>query len=228
MNQHPTRVFIGYDPRQPLAYTICQHSILRHATGRVQVEPLILAHMPMKRRGLTEFTYSRWLVPWLCNYQGDALFIDPDTVVVGDLTEIPRIADPGMAASVVQGRLKFEWASLVYFQCASGPCKALTPEFVANEGNQPSSFEWVPDGRLGALPAEWNHLVLYDQPNPAAKVIHYTAGIPCWPETERCEAAPLWHEEVKAALATVSWEALMGKSVHRKAVEGLNQQVTAC
>jgi hypothetical protein len=219
----PLRVFIGYDPRQPLAYTVCQHSILRHATGRVQIEPLILAHMPITRRGLTEFTYSRWLVPRLCNYIGDALFIDPDTVVRGDLTEIPRIADLGMPASVVQGRLKFEWASLVYFQCGSGACRTLTPEYVADETHQPASFDWVPEGRLGALPAEWNHLVLYDVPNPAAKVIHYTAGIPCWPETARCDAAPLWHEEMKAALSSVTWEALMGKSVHRAAVEGLNK-----
>lgn len=219
------RVFIGYDPRQPLAYTICQHSILRHATGRVQIEPLMLTHMPMKRRGLTDFTYTRWLVPWLCDYRGDALFIDPDTIVRGDVTEIRRITDVGMAATVVQGKLKFEWASLIYFQCGSSACRTLTPEYVANEANHPSTFSWVPDGRLGALPAEWNHLVLYDEPNPAAKIIHYTAGIPCWPETAACDAAALWHAEVKAALATVSWEELMGQSVHKAAVEGLNKKV---
>jgi hypothetical protein len=219
----PLAVFIGYDQRQPLAYTICQHSILRHATRRVSIEPLILDRMPMKRRGLTDFTYTRWLVPYLCDFKGDALFIDPDTIVLGDVTEIPLIADPSMAVSVVQGRLKFEWASLVYFQCGSGSCTKLTPEYVADETHQPATFDWVEPGRLGALPAEWNHLVLYDLPNPAAKVIHYTAGIPCWPETAACDAAPLWHEEVKVALSTVSWDALMGKSVHRAAVEGLNK-----
>jgi hypothetical protein len=220
----PLRVFIGYDARQPLAFTVCAHSILRHATRRVQIEPLILDWMPMRRRGLTDFTYTRWLVPWLCQYQGDALFIDPDTIVRGDVTEIPGLADPAMAASVVQGKLKFEWASLVYFQCSHGRCRALTPAYVADEQNQPASFAWA-EGRLGTLPAEWNHLVLYDEPNPAAKNIHYTAGIPCWPETAKCEAADLWHEEAKAALATVPWEDLMGKSVHRAAVEGLNKAV---
>lgn len=224
----PLVVFIGYDARQPLAYTICQHSILRHATRRVQIEPLILAHMPMQRRGLTDFTYTRWLVPWLCDFRGDALFIDPDTIVRGDVTEIPRLADPSMAASVVQGRLQFEWASLIYFQCGNFACRTLTPEYVADETHQPAKFDWVPAGRLGALPAEWNHLVLYDPPNPDAQIIHYTAGIPCWPETERCEAAALWHEEVQAALATVSWEALMGRSVHRAAVEGLNRVAATC
>lgn len=219
----PLRIFIGYDRRQPLAFTVCAHSILRQATRRVTIEPLILDWMPMQRRGLTDFTYTRWLVPWLCDYQGDALFLDPDAIARGDLTEIPRLADPAMAATVVKGRLRFEWASLVYFQCSSGPCRALTPEYVADEKNQPASFAWCPEDRLGSLPAEWNHLVLYDEPNPAAKYIHYTAGIPCWPETARSESAPLWHEEAQHALETVSWDALMGKSVHRPAVEGLNR-----
>jgi hypothetical protein len=223
----PLRVFIGYDKRQPLAYTVCQHSIQRHATRRVHIEPLILDRLPIQRRGLTDFTYTRWLVPWLCDFRGDALFLDPDTIARGDVTEIPQIADPAMAASVVQGKLKFEWASLIYFQCGNGSCLTLTPEYVANETHQPADFSWVAEGRLGNLPPEWNHLVLYDPPNPAAKVIHYTAGIPCWPETAKCEAAELWHEEAQAALSTVSWQDLMGKSVHRPAVEALNRPVSA-
>lgn len=221
----PFRVFIGYDTRQPLAFTVCAHSILRHATRRVQIEPLMLDRLPFSRRGLTDFTYSRWLVPWLCDYQGDALFIDPDTIAQGDLTALRQVADPRMAVSVVQGPTKFEWASLMYFQCSAGACRSLTPEYVADTAHQPATFAWCPPDRLGNLPPEWNYLVLYDQPNPQAKVIHYTAGIPCWPETARCDAAPRWHEETKAALSTVTWEALMGKSVHRAAVEGLNKAV---
>lgn len=223
----PLRVFIGYDERQPLAYTIAQHSILRHASCRVQIEPLILERLPLRRRGLTAFTYSRWLVPWLCDYHGDALFLDSDTIVRGDVAEIRAVADPAMAVSVVQNpnpTLRFEWASLMYFQCGSGPCRTLTPAWVENEQNHPATFGWVPPERLGRLPLEWNHLVLYDAPNPAAKMIHYTGGLPCWPETERCEAAALWHEEVDAALRTVDWDTLMGPSVHRSAVEALNQR----
>ena len=218
----PLRVFIGYDVRQPLAFTVSAHSILRHAAQRVQIEPLILDRMPITRRGLTDFTYTRWLVPWLCDYQGDALFIDPDTIVVGDITEIRRLADPAASVTVRKGPVQFEWASLMYFQNSSGPCRSLTPGYVEDATIQPASFSWCPPERIGDLPAEWNHLVLYDQPNPRAQVIHYTAGIPCWPETAKCETAALWHAEAKAALATVSWEALMGNSVHRKAVEGLN------
>lgn len=64
------RVFIGYDPRQPLAYNVMQHSIARHSSVPVAITPLILDQLPITRRGLTEFTYSRFLVPALCDFKG--------------------------------------------------------------------------------------------------------------------------------------------------------------
>src|SRR5438445_11336204 len=82
------RVFAGYDSRQPLAYNVLQHSIQRHTKHRVTVEPLMLDRLPMTRRGLTEFTFSRFLVPWLCDYQGRAIFMDSDIVVTGDVAEL--------------------------------------------------------------------------------------------------------------------------------------------
>jgi len=89
-------------------------------------------------------------------------------------------------------------------------CRALTPEFIDN--GKPESFDWAP--KIGELPKDWNHCVGYDEPNPSAKLIHYTQGIPCWPETEDCEHAEAWREEHRHANGTVSWHELMGRSVH--------------
>ena len=72
------RVFIGYDPRQPLAYNLCQFSIVKRSTAPVAVSPLMIDQLPLTRVGLTTFTFSRFLVPWLCDYQGWALFMDCD------------------------------------------------------------------------------------------------------------------------------------------------------
>jgi len=76
------KIFIGYDERQAVSYTTLQHSILETASGPVSVTPLILSTLPITRRGLTPFTFSRFLVPWLCNYQGHALFLDADMFLV--------------------------------------------------------------------------------------------------------------------------------------------------
>lgn len=216
------RVFIGYDSRQPLAYTVAASSVLRHAKGRVQVEPLRLDWLPITRRGLTEFTFSRYLVPWLCDFRGPALFLDGDVVARADVRELVDLSDPSMAVSVVQGARRFEWPSLMLFRCDHAWCTDLTPELIEDPTFAPQTLEWA-QPRLGALPAEWNHCVGYDAPRSDAKLIHYTAGIPCWPETKNCDAAAAWHEEARHALSTVSWEELMGQSVHRHVVDALKR-----
>ncbi len=75
------RIFIGLDSRQPLAHTVAYTSLIQNASRPVSVTPLILEQLPIKRRGLTEFTFSRYLVPWLMDYQGVGLFMDAQLVV---------------------------------------------------------------------------------------------------------------------------------------------------
>ena len=212
----PLKVFIGLDRRQPLAYTVARSSVERHAKNRVQVEPLRLDWLPITRTGLTEFTYSRFLVPWLCDNRGVAVFMDSDVVVLGDVTELPELIGHD-AVSLVKGKQRFEWASVMVFQNSNCGCVKLTPKFINDTQNALFDFKWADS--IGELPLEWNNLIGYDEPNPNAKIIHYTGGIPVWPETKNSPLAKPWHKEHAHAMATVSWETLMGKSVHRKVVE---------
>ena len=76
MNKY--HVFIGYDPRQPIAYNVAQYSVVKNASQPVSVTPLILSQLPITRRGLTEFTFSRFLVPWLTGFKGKSMFMDQD------------------------------------------------------------------------------------------------------------------------------------------------------
>jgi hypothetical protein len=206
------QIFIGYDPRQPLAYNILQHSIARHSSKPVSITPLILSQLPIKRRGLTEFTYSRFLVPYLCGFKGKALFLDADMVVTGDIAELFDHEDMS-AVSVMQGQPKFEWASAMLFNC--GACLRLTPEFIDDTNNKLMDLEWAP--YVGNFPAEWNHCVGY-QDFKEAKLYHYTQGLPCWPETRGLPEDAMWDEERKMLNATVTWKELMGKSVHAEPV----------
>lgn len=208
----PLRVFIGYDPRQPLAYNVLQHSIARHSSLPVQITPLILKQLPIKRRGLTEFTFSRFLVPYLCQYKGSAVFMDADMVVKGDIAELFEHA--GMnAVSVNKEQAPFEWASVMLFNC--GACLRLTPEFIDDESNKLYDFAWAPS--VGEFPSDWNHCVGYEEPREA-KLYHYTQGLPCWSETSDLPESAHWEEEFRAANATVSWMELMRGSVHAKHV----------
>ncbi len=207
-----TRVFVGADPRQAVGYNVLQHSIHQHAKGRVLVEPLILSKLPITRRGLTEFTFSRYLVPWLCEYDGVAIFMDADIVVTGDVTELAAQADGISAVQVMQAQAKFEWPSVMLFNNAN--CRILTPEWIDDEANKPSALTF---GTLGSFSAEWNHCVGYAEPKDA-KLYHYTQGLPCWYETRGLPEDKHWLEAHAAMNHTVSWKELMGNSVHARPV----------
>lgn len=205
------RVMIGYDPRQPLAYNVLQHSIVRHSSVPVSITPLILSQLPLKRRGLTEFTYSRFLVPFLCDYEGPAVFMDADIVVKGDIKDLFMSAD-GAAVQVMKAQPKFEWASVMLFNCSQ--CRVLTPDFIEQEKDI-FSLDWASE--VGELPDEFNHCVGIQDPKQA-KLYHYTQGLPCWHETKGLPEDQAWLEEASLITKTVSWKELMGKSVHAQPV----------
>ena len=221
----PLRIYIGYDPRQAVSYTVLQHSILRHTSVPVAIIPLIIETLPVPPEmcGLTPFTFTRYLTPWLAGFKGRALFMDSDVIVRGDIKELFDAATGDHAIWCVHHRRRFEWPSVILWDASHKGNAILTPEYVVAHHKQLPELRWWVDAdvkmpsewtEIGKLPAEWNHLVLYDKPRIGAKLIHFTAGIPAWPETEGCEHTETWREEAKVAMAAVSWTDLMGKSVH--------------
>lgn len=211
------RIFIGVDRRQPVAFNIAQASVWRHASRPVAITPLLLPTLPVQRCGLTEFSVTRYLVPWLCNFEGHALFIDGDTLCMGDIAELPW--DTEHAVSVVKhdtvtknGRpvdVRFERPSVMLFNSAK--CTALTPEFI--ETSKPHNLAWA--SGVGELPREWNYLVGYDT-GGGAKLAHFTMGLPCFEETANDEYAAEWREAAAWAGHTCSWAEIMGGSVHAR------------
>lgn len=209
------KIFIGTDPRQPVAWVVLANSIARHSSIPIEITPLVLKQLPLKRRGLTEFTYSRFLVPWLCKFQGRALFLDADMVVTGDIAEL---ANDGMdlksSVRVMQDQLRFEWASAMLFNC--GNCQLLTPDYVENKANAMFDLSWADHG-VGTFDPDWNFCAGYKEAKGTEKLYHFTKGIPIWPETKGENGTPqdpIWMKEAKIALSSVSYADLMGTSVH--------------
>ena len=205
------RVFIGADPRQQVGPQVLAHSIFWNSSKPVQISYLILAQLPIKRMGLTQFTFSRYLVPYLCNYEGVALFLDADMVVNADISELFALKDE-TAVQVMQEQARFEWPSMMLFDCAQ--CKDLTPEYIDDPQTSPQGLRWAPT--IGKLPPEWNHCVGYAKPMENPKLIHYTKGIPIWDETRDCEHADKWWKHHELANSSVTYANLMGNSVHAK------------
>ena len=214
------RVFIGYDPAETVAYHVLAHSIMRHASVPVSITPLVLSQLPMTRerdtRQSTEFSFSRFLVPWLCGFKGEAIFLDCDILVMADIAELR--CEKGKSVSVVkhdytpstEGKFlgntqtryeKKNWSSVMVFDC--GGCATLTPEYVNTaSGLELHQFKWLGGEYLiGSLAPEWNHLVGEYPPNRAARIVHFTLGTPCFAKYANCEYAEEWHEERRLMLA---------------------------
>lgn len=214
------KIFIGYDHRQPISYTALQASIIAHSSQPVAITPLVLPTLPITRKGLTPFTFSRFLVPHLCGFEGWGLFLDADILLNADIAELFALVDANKAVMVSKSEHRFEWASVMLFNCGHPANRVLTPDFIENPENAGlHGINWCEESDIGDLPREWNHLVGYDAPK-SAKLIHYTQGVPAWPETAPCEHAGLWRTQVEHALRAEPWTSLMGGSVHAVSVNG--------
>lgn len=165
----------------------------------------------------TDFSFSRFLAPYLSEYVGYSIFMDCDMLMQDDIAKLWELRDERYAVQLVQHdhrpkeRRKFlgsvqtayekkNWSSVMLFN--NDRCRALTPEYVSNaSGLELHQFKWIADDSLiGALPREWNHLVGYDDPSDTASLVHFTLGGPYFPEYANCEFAQQWHAEREAML----------------------------
>lgn len=236
--REPLRIFIGWDGREAIAWHVLAHSILARSSIPVALIPLrqdALRSMGIytRERGpteSTEFSLTRFLVPYLSGYWGTSIFMDCDMlcrVDIADLiAECGRLAvkclkdgKPEPALYVCQHdyepseTTKFlgnvqtvyprkNWSSFMVFK--NQKCNGLTPEYVnAATGLELHRFHWLPDDLLCGLPLEWNWLVGEYAPNPAAKVLHWTLGGPWFPETASADHCDEWFAERDGMLG---WE----------------------
>ncbi len=218
------RVFIGYDAVEAVAFNVLSHSIHARATQPVQIAPVMLDQlMGVYRRDRnplqsTEFSFSRFLVPYLCDFKGWAVFMDCDMLAQEDFARLWALRDDRYAVQVVKHthvpkeetkflgavQTKYEkknWSSVMLMNCAQ--CTVLTPDFVNTAtGLELHQFKWLrDDSRIGEIPAQWNHLVGYDPRRPDASVVHYTIGGPWFPEYLECEYSAEWFAERERMLA---------------------------
>lgn len=211
-------VFIGYDPREAIAYHVCANSIIRQASEPVSLNPLSLnllkGYEEKHTDGSNHFIYSRFLVPHLMGYKGWAIFMDGDMILRDDIAKLWALRDESKAVMVVQHDYKTRmtekylgaknedyprknWSSVILWNCGHPGNSVVTPEFVQSAtGAQVHRFTWLTDDLIGELPKEWNWLDVEYEWNPSAKLVHYTLGTPCFHEFANQGDFPNeWHRE---------------------------------
>ena len=209
-------IYAGYDPNEAIVYHTFCNSVIQHSSVPVSFTPLALSNLDFYsnqgRDGSNQFTYSRFLVPYISGYTGWSLFCDGDMLLLDDVKLLWNLRDDTKAAMVVKHdyRTKMQnkylgavnedyprknWSSVILFNNAL--CTALTPEYVSvATGAELHRFSWIADNLIGELPAEWNWLDIEYDYNPDAKLIHYTLGAPSFDEFAQSGSySKHWHIE---------------------------------
>jgi len=227
-------VYIGYDAREDVAYEVCSYSIRRHSSMPVHIVPLkqdALRRMGLYRRAphpdthvdsfddkpfSTEFTFTRFLVPVLNQWDGWALFCDCDFLFTADIAELFALAKPNKAVMVVQhehrppDKTKMDgteqtvyerknWSSLILWNCGHPSNRKLTVDAVNIEsGSWLHGFKWLEPWEIGVLPEGWNWLEGWNRPSdPPPEAIHYTRGGPWFDDWKDVDYAELWTRELQ-------------------------------
>ena len=208
-------LFVGFDPREAVAYHVFCSSIIQNTSVPVQISPLVLSQLQefteMHDDRSNDFVYSRFLTPYLTNFKGWAIFADGDMICQGDLKELIDMADPSKAVMVVKhdyqtkatqkylGNInenypRKNWSSVILWNCDHPKHKILTPDFVSKQtGKFLHRFSWLDDQDIGELPIEWNWLASEYKVNREAKLIHYTLGTPCFKDYKNSDMADIWY-----------------------------------
>lgn len=214
-------VFIGHDDNETVARHVLAHSIERHSTMPVSITSLRLSQLPLTRprdpKQSTDFAFSRFLVPWLCNYEGTAIFMDCDMLCRADIAELAETVTNLHSVMVVKHDYqprpedkflgqkqtiyaKKNWSSVMVFN--NSMCTELTPEYVNTAtGLELHQFRWLHESGIGSIDSEWNHLVGEYAPNSEAKLVHFTRGTPCFAKYAQCEFAQEWRDEKTSLLS---------------------------
>ncbi len=206
-------IFIGYEEREHEAYEVCKYSLeyqnqCRKETGTwawddyPDIIQLRSTEIKEYKRDhgepqSTDFTFTRFWCPYLCDFEGFSLFVDCDFLFLAHPIEILKHIDTRKAVSVVQhpeylpkGDIKMDgiaqhrskrknWASLILFNNEHPSNKILEPDYLNNHlpGLDFHHLAWLDDSEIGSIPMEWNCLdQYYHMTDP--KAIHYTEGGP--------------------------------------------------
>jgi len=219
----PFPIFVGYDRREDIAYHVCCHSLTSKSSIPLSITPLVqddLRARGLYTRGIdplasTDFTYTRFFVPYLTGYRGWALFCDCDFLWMDDVSDLIKLVDDSFAVMCVhhdhrptetskmdgQEQTVYprkNWSSLVLFNCGHEANAVLTPDLANREtGKYLHRFGWPDDALIDEIPERWNWLEGWNEMpgSGAPAAIHYTRGGPWFDDWKDVDYADLWLNE---------------------------------
>jgi hypothetical protein len=207
------RVFIGYDSRMPVVSDVLAYTIRKYASRPVDIIFLKLNELSLQRfhdpLQSTEFTYTRFLVPYLCDFSGTALFLDNDMICFDDIWKILDLPIDDYMLRVVKhnytptsevkmdGKIQSvyprkNWSSMMLMNCEKLQCWSKD-NVEKQSGAWLHRFEPIPDDQIGELPEGWN--ILDKEPDLSkVNLWHMTEGGPWFDKYQNILHSGVWYK----------------------------------
>ena len=154
------RVFIGTDSDiHQKAEKVIEYSIKKNTKSDVDIQFI----RPGWKSGVTGFTVHRFLIPEMCNYEGFAIYLDVDMLVLGDIAELWEYRTKGKWCTT---NLRDEVSVI---DCEA--FKNLPKENELKTYNKNKIKTFINKNHIKNIPDTWNH-----RGNPVSntKLIHFT------------------------------------------------------
>lgn len=187
--QLPAQVFVGCMPEQELAFLVLKYSIQKHSSISVEVHQLheavkssgieIPEPKDPKNRGRTPFSFQRFAIPRIRQFEGRAVYVDSDMLVLKDLRELwltPMGDHQMFSAASAEDTSRRPQFSVMLIDCESlhWDCEKIVDKLDADELTYEQvmyDMATVRSWRAG-LSHHWNSLETY---NPGeTRLIHFT------------------------------------------------------
>ena len=223
-------LFMGFDPREEAGTHTFVSSVIHNSSEPVSFIPLDLkmlsrCYLGGQRDGTNAFIYSRFLVPYLMGYEGQAIFVDgADMLCRGDIAELWALRNAYKAVQVVQHDYKTKnprkyigtqmeadnedypcknHSSVMIMNCNHYGWRHINPGTIEDStGAYLHRFQFLEPRFIGSLPMEWNWLDEYGE-NPEAKLMHWTCGTPAFPHYKDApHAKEFWSQFTKVTHVT--------------------------
>ncbi len=219
---------VGFDQKEAVAYHTFVQSVIDKTSISVRFMPLnmksLSEYSEVHTDGSNEFIYSRFLVPYLMNFDGWAIYLDGDMICVEDIKKLWDLRNDKYAVQVVKHDYKTKiakkywgnknedyprknWSSVIIWNCEHPKNKILTPEFISRkEGSFLHRFNWLKDIEIGELPKTWNWLAIEYEEKKDLDLIHYTLGTPCFKEYSKKPLSEYWKRSYHNLLSGIEEE----------------------
>jgi lipopolysaccharide biosynthesis glycosyltransferase len=211
-------IYIGYDDTQDVAYKVCKYSIIENTQleditiNKIWCNNIDGYNRPNDPLASTPFTYARFFIPFINNYNGFSIFCDGDFLFLEDIEKLIKQFDPKYAVQVVKhdytpsNTIKMNnkiqsnyprknWSSLILWNNEHPKNKLLNLDLLNGAtGSFLHQFKWLDDQDIGEISYTWNWLVGWYLETDTIKpnALHFTEGGPWLNEYKNCEYSNVW------------------------------------